>query len=105
MGHMVEVEILSAGKHFLKAEVLADKTARRPEMVPPPLVQGEVSGVETLTETLTAHVCITCLGFTTDIRSNQTLGTFCSNFARQYEYDECTVNKCTSFPWNKFSNF
>ena len=46
MGKLVQVRILSASKHSMKAELITDESfAKRPENVPPPLSQGQVSGM------------------------------------------------------------
>ena len=44
MGKMFEVDITSAGKHYLMAELVRDGQVRRPESVPAPLSKGQVSG-------------------------------------------------------------
>ena len=45
MGKMVEVDIISTGKHYLKGSVVREAGIERPDMVPPPLKQGAVSGM------------------------------------------------------------
>jgi threonylcarbamoyladenosine tRNA methylthiotransferase CDKAL1 len=45
MGRLLEVDIVSAGKHYMKAEVVHEAEVRRPVDVPPPLPQGYVSGI------------------------------------------------------------
>ncbi|CAH1776155.1 unnamed protein product [Owenia fusiformis] len=46
LGKMFEVEITSAGKHYLFGKLVSSKdTAMRPETVPPPLKKGEISGI------------------------------------------------------------
>ncbi|XP_064605868.1 threonylcarbamoyladenosine tRNA methylthiotransferase-like [Liolophura sinensis] len=44
LGKMVDVRIVKTGEHYLMGEVLCEKSAVRPQ-VPPPLSQGQVSGV------------------------------------------------------------
>ena len=41
----VQIQIIQTGKHFLKGRQLSKCSAVRPTDVPPPLKQGEVSGV------------------------------------------------------------
>lgn len=45
MGKCIDVRITEAGKHFMKAELATESRLRRPENVPPPMEQGQVSGV------------------------------------------------------------
>ncbi|KAH3848933.1 hypothetical protein DPMN_091318 [Dreissena polymorpha] len=45
MGKMVTVEITETGKHFMKCNLVEEGRARRPQDVPAPLPQGQVSGV------------------------------------------------------------
>ena len=52
LGKMVDVRIVSAGKHFLKAELLTSGEVKRPRNVPAPLAKGQISG---LTRTVTSH--------------------------------------------------
>ena len=46
MGKMVEVDIVSAGKHYLMARLVHDSFVRRPCNVPAPLTKGQVSGLQ-----------------------------------------------------------
>ena len=46
MGKLVEVKIRSAGKHFLKGEVMARPSLDTDRPHPPPLPQGNVSGLD-----------------------------------------------------------
>ena len=46
MGKMVDVEIVTSGKHYLIGRLLDDGTVRRPDTVPAPLSKGQVSGVQ-----------------------------------------------------------
>ena len=47
MGKLIQVRIVSASKHSMKAELITDESsAKRPENVPPPLSQGQVSGIQ-----------------------------------------------------------
>ena len=46
LGKMVEVEIVSAGKHYLMGELVKEAKVQRPLDVPPPLEKGQVSGVK-----------------------------------------------------------
>ena len=42
---MVEVDIVSTGKHYLMGELVQNKKAKRPESVPAPLKKGQISGL------------------------------------------------------------
>ena len=44
MGKMIEVDIISAGKHYLIGTLASGGRVRRPENIPPPLSKGRVSG-------------------------------------------------------------
>ena len=54
MGKMVEVEIESAGKHYMHSQLVSE--ARRPENVPPPLKQGQVSGLNNTLVSVDSHL-------------------------------------------------
>ncbi len=41
---MVDVHYISAGKHYLMAEIVTGSDLRRPDNVPPPLTPGAISG-------------------------------------------------------------
>ena len=45
MGKLVEVKITTAGKHFLKGELIATPSLDTHRLHPPPLPQGSVSGL------------------------------------------------------------
>ena len=45
LGRMVEVDIVSTGKHFLMADLVKAGAGERPVSVPPPLQHGQVSGL------------------------------------------------------------
>ncbi|KAI0220405.1 Threonylcarbamoyladenosine tRNA methylthiotransferase [Lamellibrachia satsuma] len=45
LGRMVEVDIVSTGKHYLMADLFKTGAVQRPVSVPPPLQHGQVSGV------------------------------------------------------------
>ena len=45
LGRMVDVDIVSTGKHYLMADLVKTGAPHRPESVPPPLQQGQVSGL------------------------------------------------------------
>lgn len=45
LGRMVEVDIVSTGKHYLMADLFKAGAVQRPVSVPPPLQHGQVSGV------------------------------------------------------------
>ena len=44
MGKLVEVEIISSGKHYMIGQLVDETKMRRPVDVPPPLPKGQVSG-------------------------------------------------------------
>jgi len=44
MGRMIEVDITSAGKHYLMSQLTLGGSVTRPSNVPPPLIKGRVSG-------------------------------------------------------------
>ena len=46
LGKMVEVEIVTAGKHYLMGELVKEGVVQRPQTVPPPLEKGQVSGIK-----------------------------------------------------------
>jgi threonylcarbamoyladenosine tRNA methylthiotransferase CDKAL1 len=59
MGKLVQVDIVETGKHYMKAVLVKDSEAKCPLDVPPPMKQGEVSGL--VTEEVNFHtIQITC---------------------------------------------
>ena len=48
MGKLVEVSIVSTGKHYLVGKLVNEKEVHRPKDVPPPLTKGQVSGIPNL---------------------------------------------------------
>jgi len=45
LGKYIDVQIKTAGKHFLMSEPIIDSIIVRPDNVPAPLSQGQVSGL------------------------------------------------------------
>ena len=45
MGKLVEVDIVSCGKHYMMGKLVNEKEPHRPENVPPPFRKGQVSGI------------------------------------------------------------
>ena len=43
---MIEVDITSAGKHYMMGRVVKEAEVKRPDTVPPPLPKGTVSGIQ-----------------------------------------------------------
>ncbi len=56
MGKLVEVDIISTGKHYLMGRLVEKKDAHRPENVPPPLKKGEISGISQVVNFLTDNI-------------------------------------------------
>jgi hypothetical protein len=44
MGKMLEVTIISSGKHYLMSQLVTKAQIKRPDNVPPPLKKGQISG-------------------------------------------------------------